>query len=83
MDPVVADPPRKKRNMANKKKPTGGSHQTPRINVGFPGEWHAYIRKQAAKKKQPVLWYLMDLVSRDEDAEGDPPPFPWEEEVPK
>ena len=63
-----------------KKKPTGGKHKTPRVNVGVPGEWHAVMRKLAAAGKQPVLWFLIDLTAKAAAEAGmEHPPFPWED----
>lgn len=65
------------------KKPSGGNHQTPRVNIGVPAEWHAVMRKLAARAKQPVLWYLIDLAAKEAEAAGvDAPPLPWSEESP-
>jgi hypothetical protein len=66
----------------SKKKPTGGKHKTPRINVGVPEEWHAVLRKLAAKRQQPVLYTLISLVEQEATKVGieDVPSPPWDEE---
>lgn len=76
------------RLMAEKKpkaEKKSGAHKTKRIGVNFTEDWHAALRKLAARRKQPVLWYLMDLAREDAKGAGiETPPLPWEEkEEPK
>lgn len=60
-------------------KPSGGKHKTKRIGVNFTEDWHAVLRKLAARRKQPVLWYLLDLAREDAKAAGfETPALPWE-----
>lgn len=64
-----------------KRKASGGKHLTKRVNVGVPEQWHAVMRKLAAQKRQPVLWYLIELASREAEALGIACPIPpWEEQ---
>lgn len=68
--------------MAKQKKPTGGKHKTTRINVGVPEDWHAVMRKIAAKRQQPLVYALIAVVKQEAERleiEGLPPP-PWEED---
>jgi len=69
-------------DMAQRKKPTGGKHKTHRINVGVPEDWHAVMRRLAAKRQQPVLYMLISLVSQEAERVqlGDLPSTPWEAE---
>lgn len=69
----------KKRSRMPKKK-VSGKHKTPRQPMQIPIEWVVVARKAAAKRKQPVMWYLLSLIG--EDAIKDdikPPKYPWEE----
>lgn len=52
-----------------------------RLGVNFTQDWHAVLRKLAAKRKMPVLWYLIELAREDAEKQGvaDLPPLPWEE----
>jgi len=62
-------------------KAAGDSKPKKRIGVNIPEDWHAVMRKLAAKKKMPVLWYLLDLTMKDAAEQGiDTPAPPWEEE---
>jgi hypothetical protein len=80
MASAVADPPVKITGMAKKK--VSGEHKTPRVNVGFPAEWHAVARKIAAKRQQPVLYTMIAMLI--EEAERlqipDVPTPPWEDD---
>ena len=68
-------------NRRRSKSSDGGKHKTRRVAVNFPEDWHAVLRQLAARGKQPVLWYLIDLAKRDADAAGIPTPLlPWDEE---
>jgi hypothetical protein len=65
------------------KKSSGGKHQKKRIGVNIPAEWHAVMRQLAAKQKQPVLWYLIDLVMKDAESQDvETPEPPWVSEDP-
>lgn len=84
MDPVATIqgmPPKKTGKLGGEKAPkVSGKHTTKRIGVNFTAEWHAVLRKLAGKKKQPVVWYLMDLAREDAKRNGvETPPLPWEE----
>lgn len=71
------------RRMPQKKSDKGAGDNKPkkRIGVNIPEDWHAVMRKLAAKKKMPVLWYLLDLTMKDAAEQGiDTPAPPWEEE---
>lgn len=62
-----------------KKKP---KHKTPRVNIGMPAEWHAVIRRLAAKRQQPLLYRLIALIEQEAEKEGltGLPTTPWDEE---
>jgi len=66
--------------MAKSKKPTGGKHKTHRINVGVPFDWHAVLRKIAAKRQQPVVYAIISLAVAEAERLQitDLPPTPWE-----
>jgi len=66
--------------MGKNKKPSGENRKTPRVNVGVPEDWHAVMRRLAAKHRQPVLYLLIDLVKEKAEKESinDLPPAPWE-----
>lgn len=70
--------------MADKKpKKPSGKHTKKRIGVNFSDEWHAVLRQLAARTKQPVIWYLIDLAKREADAAGiTTPELPWEKPDP-
>jgi hypothetical protein len=44
--------------------------RTPRLNISVPEEWHAVMRKLAAKAKQPVLYLLIALVEAEATRQG-------------
>ena len=77
---VVEDSPDILEGMANPKKPTGGKHKTHRINVGVPEDWHAVLRKLAAKRQQPVVYLIISLAAAEASRLKLPdlPPTPWE-----
>lgn len=81
MAAVIAVPVARIPDMA-KKKPTGGKHKTHRVNVGVPEEWHAVMRRLAAKRQQPVTYLLIALVKQEAEAQGitDVPVPPWDAE---
>lgn len=55
-------------------------HKTPRVGVQIPKPWADLARKLAAKNRQPMLWLLLELLSKEaERLEEDHPPLPWEE----
>jgi hypothetical protein len=62
-----------------KKKKAGGKHATPRKAVQFPADWLAVAQRRAGKRPAPVMWYLIELIKRDAEADGDTdlPPTPW------
>lgn len=64
-----------------KKRPTGETRKTHRVNVGVPEEWHAVMRRLAAKRQQPVLYLLIALAKAEAEKLGvkDVPAPPWEE----
>lgn len=65
------------------KKKTKGDRKTPRTPVQFPVDWLRVARLQAAKRKQAVLWYLIDLIRSDAEADGveDLPLPPWDSDA--
>lgn len=64
--------------MGRKKLPA--SQKTPRVPVQIPKPWCDVARKLAAQKKQPLVWYLMDLLAeKAKEMHIDTPPLPWEE----
>lgn len=69
---VMADP---------KKKKPSGKNVTPRKPVQFPVPWLDVARERARANRQPLLWYLVDLVKKDAEANGrtEFPTEPWEE----
>lgn len=78
---VTADAPvRKNGCMANKKKPTGGKHATPRTNIGVPDDWHHVLRRIAAKRQQTLVYALIALLRQEAERLDvlDLPPAPWE-----
>lgn len=65
--------------MANKKKPTGGEHKTPRQNVQFPIQWFKLARQLASGRAQPTLWFLLRILAEEAQRQGvEHPPLPWE-----
>ncbi len=50
-----------------KKKP---NNRKPRLNVSVPADWHAVMRRLAAKAKQPVLYLLIALVEAEATRQG-------------
>lgn len=77
---AVAAPAAGKMPGMGKKKPAGSDRKTHRVNVGVPEEWHAVMRKLAAKQKQPVLYMLIALVEQEASKQGlaDLPVPPWD-----
>jgi len=72
-------PPKKSKASGDKSASSSGKHKKKRIGVNFDQDWHAAMRVLAAKRKMPVLWYLMDLVKADADANMvETPAPPWE-----
>lgn len=65
----------------NDKKPAGGKHKKPRRPVQFPSNWYAVAQRLAKKRPMPTVWYLVELVKKDAEANGekDLPPPPWDE----
>lgn len=55
--------------------------KTERSPVQVPKAWLAVARKLAAANKQPVLWYLLNLIHAEAEEAGmtDLPPLPWDE----
>jgi hypothetical protein len=79
---VVDETPVTLEDMAKPKKPTGGKHKTHRINVGIPEDWHAVLRRIAAKRQQPVVYAIIALAQLEaERLEIDTPQTPWEDEA--
>jgi hypothetical protein len=64
-----------------KKKSSSGKHTTPRVNVGVPEDWHAVLRRIAAKHRQPLIYTLISLAKAEAESLGftDLPPTPWDE----
>jgi hypothetical protein len=79
MPPAVAERPVNSPGMAAKKK-TSGKHTTSRINVGVPADWHAVLRKLAAKRQQPAIYTMIALLKAEAEKQGvgDLPLVPWE-----
>jgi hypothetical protein len=74
----MADKPKKP-----KKSNPSGKHKTKRVGVNFTEEWHATLTQLAARRKMPVLWYLIDLAKADADQAGIPTPaVPWDKDKP-
>lgn len=64
------------------KKPKGGKHTTPRQAVQMPSDWIAVAKQLAAKKQQPVMWYIVSAIGEAAEKAGiDVPKYPWEEEL--
>lgn len=62
-----------------KKKPSGGQHTTQRKPIQFPIDWYKLAYRMAAKKQQPMTWYILKLIADDAEKEGiDRPKLPWE-----
>ncbi len=63
------------------KKPVGGKHVTPRVNMGIPEPWHAIMRRIAAKKRQPAIYVLIEMLAAEAPKHGitDLPSAPWED----
>ena len=80
MDSAMTLSPATLRSMS-KKKPTDGNRKAKRVNIGVPENWHSVMRRLAARTKQPVLWWLIDLAAREAEQAGiETPPVPWEED---
>jgi hypothetical protein len=49
-------------------------------NVGIPEDWHAVLRRIAAKRQQPVVYAIISLAAAEAERLEipDPPPTPWE-----
>ena len=79
---TLANAPRYyKKDRKPKGRPPGGSRKTPRQPVQIHVTWLKLARKQAAKRKQPTLWYLISLILEDAQKDGEElPPSPWDEE---
>ena len=67
--------------MSDEKKPTGGKHKAPRRPVQFPASWYAIARQLASRRPMPTVWYLVELVKKDAEANGltDLPTPRWED----
>jgi hypothetical protein len=67
-----------------KRKSDSGRHVKKRVNIGVPAEWHAVIRRLAADRQQPVLYWLISVVAEQAKQQGmtDVPVPPWEAEPP-
>lgn len=60
-------------------KSSSGKHTTKRAMVGISADWYAVMKQIAAKKRQPVLWHLIELAMNEADKLGIPHPRPpWE-----
>jgi hypothetical protein len=48
--------------------------------VGIPEDWHAVLRRIAAKRQQPVVYAIISLAAAEAERLEipDPPPTPWE-----
>lgn len=55
----------------------------PRVSVNVPEEWHAVMRKLAARAKQPVLYTLIALVEAEATRQGliGLPKPPWVDDI--
>lgn len=67
--------------MAERKKKPSGKNVTPRKPVQVPVAWLEVARERARANRQPLLWYLIDLIKKDAEANGrtEFPTEPWEE----
>lgn len=65
--------------MGKQKKTNAEKRKTPRVNIGVPGDWHAVLRRLAARHRQPVLFTLIEIIKEKAEAEGiaELPPVPW------
>ena len=65
-----------------KKKPTGGTHRSPRKPVQFPEDWLDVAKDLASDRPMPVVWLLVELVKREAEAKGktELPALPWANE---
>jgi hypothetical protein len=62
------------------KKPSGGAHKAPRVAVQIPKQFADLARILAAKKQQPTLWFLLDLIAKEAEKQKiERPALPWEE----
>jgi hypothetical protein len=79
--PSMAKKPRNKPKAADQPPAEDKPGAKKRLGVNFTQDWHAVLRKLAAKRKMPVLWYLIELAREDAEKQGvaDLPPLPWEE----
>jgi hypothetical protein len=61
-----------------------GEHKTPRRPIQFPMDWFEVAQQLAAKRPTPTVWYLVQLVKADAEAQGIKklPKTPWEKEAP-
>lgn len=65
-----------------KTKRPSGFHVTKRKTIQFTREWWTVIAATASKRRQPVIWLLMDCIAKAADKEGlKRPELPWEKEV--
>lgn len=82
MSSAVLDASRTNFRMGKKKVPSSGKHTTPRVNVGVPEDWHAVLRRIAAKHRQPVVYAIIAMAKAEAETLGltDLPTTPWETE---
>ena len=65
--------------MAKKKKPSGGTHKTPRKPVQLPEDWLTVAQEMASERMTPASWFIVELIRREAEASGRKglPPVPW------
>lgn len=63
-----------------RKKKASGQHATPRKPVQLPEDWLKVIRQMASDRPMPAVWFLIELVKKEAEAQGrkDLPPVPWQ-----
>jgi hypothetical protein len=62
-----------------KKKPNSAGGRSKRDSVFMPAGWSEVAEKLAEKARQPIGWYVVELLKREADAAGIPTPAaPWE-----
>jgi hypothetical protein len=60
-------------------KKKGDRRTTPRRPLMIPLPWLELIKVLARERKQPMLWYVLDLVAEQAAQKGmSHPPMPWE-----
>lgn len=61
------------------KKKQPDRHKKPRKSLQLPADWYAFAEGLAEDQKQPLTWFLIDLLQRAGEAAGKKgmPPLPW------